>query len=67
MLSNEEKREMLEDAKSKSRKKDFQFAKEYPEKPQSLDEYINFLDSVQVIFGPFGISKYPTITQSNRL
>lgn len=67
MLSNEEKREILKDAKSKSRQKHFRFAKKYSEKPQSLEEYINFLDSVQIIFSPFTISQRPTVTKLNKL
>ena len=67
MLTNEEKREILKDAKNKTRRKNFRFAKEYSEKPQSLDEYISFLNSVQIIFNPFIISHRPTITKSNKL
>lgn len=67
MLSNEEKREMLEDAKNKARQKHFRFAKKYSEKPQSLDEYINFLNSVQIIFNPFITSQRPTVTKLNKL
>ncbi len=67
MLSDEEKREILEDAKSITRQKHFRFAKEYSEESQSLDEYIDFLNSVQVIFNPFTVSKHHTITKANRL
>ena len=67
MLSNEEKREMLEDAKSKERRQDFRFAKnkEYPF--FSLDEYLLFLNDIQKIFGAFKVSNCPTITKLNKL
>ena len=70
MLSNEEKREMLGDAASETRREDFRRAREkYPRRDQreTLDEYIEFLDSVQEIFGPFEISTRPTITKANKL
>ena len=67
MLSREEKREMLEDGRSVKRRDDFRFARNFPKKPLSLDEYISFLDSVQKIFGPFKASKKPTITKNNKL
>lgn len=67
MLSSEEKKEMLEDARSKSRQEDFRFAKRIKLAPESLDEYISFLDSAQKIFGAFKTSYSPPITKFNRL
>lgn len=68
MLSEEEKREMLEDARNEKRRDDFQFAKEkYPLSFYSLDEYIVFLDSIQKIFGPFKVFHKPTPTKFNKL
>ena len=67
MLSDEEKREMLEGAQSASRRKNFRFGREKDFAPYSLDEYILFLNSEQKIFGPFKISKQPTITKFNKL
>ena len=67
MLSDEEKREMLKDVKSKTRREHFRFARKKDFPPYSLDEYILFLNSVQKIFGPFKISKQPTITKFNKL
>jgi len=67
MLSKDEKREMLRDAKSKQRKKLFQIGRENKTPKTSFDEYISFLDSVQKIFSPFKISTNPTITKFNKL
>ena len=68
MLSEEEKREMLEDAKSEKRRVDFLCAKEKARsRKESLDDYISFLDYVQKLFRPFSISQKPTITNSNKL
>ena len=67
MLSHEEKKEMLKDAKSKRRRNLFR-AKNLEEKTVlSLDEYISFLNSVQKIFSPFRTSFRPTPTASNML
>jgi hypothetical protein len=68
MLSEQEKREMLEDARSKERRDNFRFAKDkIKEVPLSLDEYIKFLNDIQKIFGPFPISYKPTPTKFNKL
>jgi len=68
MLSPEEKKEMLEDAKSVKRRNDFRIARQYDtERPFTFSEYISFLNGVQKVFGPFKISKKPTITKFNRL
>ncbi len=67
MLSNEEKREMLEDAKSKTRRRYFRLARKESISITSLDDYISFLNSVQKIFAPYKISKSPTPTKFNKL
>ncbi len=68
MLSEQEKREMLQDARSKERRDSFRFAKDkIKEKPLTLDEYIKFLNDIQKIFGPFPISRKPTPTKFNKL
>jgi hypothetical protein len=67
MLSPAEKREMLEDAASESRRRNFregqrlsrEFDRRYNDR--SLDSYIQFLQDVQEIFGPFKISRRKTI------
>ena len=68
MLSNEEKKEMLADAKSAQRKKHFRAAaRNNKENKASIDEYIAFLNDVQDIFSPFAILRHPTPTKSNKL
>ncbi|MFA4982499.1 MAG: hypothetical protein WC592_08560 [Candidatus Omnitrophota bacterium] len=67
MLSSEEKREMLEDAKSLRRKKDFRQGKAGDGKIISFDDYISFLDGVQTVFSPFKISSRRTVTRLNKL
>ena len=67
MLSKEEKREMIRDAKSKHRKRLFQIGRERKMPKVSFDEYLSFLDSVQKIFSPFKISNNPTLAKFNKL
>ncbi|MCX5667147.1 MAG: hypothetical protein NTY34_02405 [Candidatus Omnitrophica bacterium] len=67
MLSSEEKREMLEDAKNKRRGEDFITAKEKNPAAVSFDIYISFLDSMQKIFSPFKITSSRSITKLNKL
>ena len=67
MLSEEEKKEMLEDARNQKRKINFREGKKYAFNSISFDKYISFLDSVQKIFGPFKLSRKPTITKFNKL
>jgi hypothetical protein len=67
MLSREEKKEMLQDAKNKRRGKDFETAKSSKPQARSFDVYLAFLDSVQKIFSPFKASTRPTLTKFNRL
>ncbi len=67
MLSKEEKREMLEDAKDKHRREDFRTKKVNNLTAISFDLYLSFLDSVQRIFSPFKASRHRTITKFNKL
>ena len=67
MLSNQEKKEMLEDAKSITRRDDFRAARASSVKISSLDGYFRFLKDVQNVFSPFKISTHPTITKLNKL
>ena len=65
MLTKEEKKEMLEDAKNMSRRQDFRAlgGKDFI----SFDQYIIFLNNIQEIFGTFEASRQPTKTSLNRL
>ena len=57
MLTEEEKREMIQDAGKISRRDDFRRSKEtLVNKYVSLDAYIQFVDDIQTINGPFTIS-----------
>lgn len=67
MLSREERKEMLEDAKSRRRREFFRLGQVKYETIGSLDEYISFLDSVQKVFSPFKTLTYHTITKNNKL
>ncbi len=67
MLSNEEKKEMLEDAKSIKRKKDFRYAQKTGKDIISYDQYLRLLEDVQRIFGHFKISHHITVTKMNKL
>ncbi len=66
MLSDEEKKEMLEDAKSISRRDDFRRARRDND-PPSFDDYLIFLNDLQKIFGLFSVSKKITRTKLNKL
>lgn len=65
MLTKEEKKEMLEDAKNVARCQDFRAAK--GKDPLSLDQYLFFLNNIQEIFGPFKESRQSTKTSLNKL
>jgi len=67
MLSKEERRELLEDGKSASRRADFRLARASFSKTDSIDEYFRFLQSMQDMFTAFEISTHPTITKLNKL
>ena len=67
MLSKEEKKEMLMDAKSNRRRKFFQLATKKRAAKISFDEYLSFLDSVQKIFSPFKTSSNTTLAKFNKL
>ena len=66
MLTKEEKKEMLVDAMNADRRNDFKVAKAY-RGIVSMDDYIKFLDDIQIIFGPFQLSKQPTPSHNNKL
>lgn len=75
MLSEKEKKEMLDDAYNPRIRKAFQeterkyldWLKKHPGY-RSLDTYITFLNSIQKVFGPFPISKEtPTLPFNFRL
>ncbi|MBL7132087.1 MAG: hypothetical protein ISS45_11930 [Candidatus Omnitrophica bacterium] len=67
MLSNEEKKEMLEDGRSEMRRRHFRFAGGTNAAIESFDDYISFLNSIQKIFAPFKISRSTTPAKSNKL
>ena len=66
MLTDEEKREMLEDAQSIERRNAFRACKRNLGKI-SFEEYINFLSAIQQVFKPFEISTRKTKTELNKL
>jgi hypothetical protein len=67
MLSREEKKEMLEDAQDKRRRKDFDAAGDMKQANSSIDLYISFLNSVQRIFSSFRPSNNHTVAKFNKL
>jgi hypothetical protein len=67
MLSKREKSEMLEDAKSNARRKNFRFVREKMGHSISFEEYMRFLNEIQKAFAPLGPIKDITITKFNRL
>ena len=67
MLSDEENKEMLEDALSKSRRDDFRFASELRMNKCSIDDFLTFLNSVQEVFSSFKPSNKPVMTKLNKL
>ncbi|RKY42601.1 MAG: hypothetical protein DRP85_02390 [Candidatus Makaraimicrobium thalassicum] len=67
MLSNAEKREMLEDAKSTARREHFRASRSVHPEKMSLDDYLVFLQDIQNIFGPFPVAKAKTPVKFNKL
>jgi hypothetical protein len=65
MLSEEEKKEMLEDASSRLRCKHFRAAKN--KQNFSFDDYLIFLDNIQKLFSQLPVSHQITHTEFNRL
>jgi len=54
MLTDTMKKEMLEDGLSKVRRADFAVGRELQcRSHMSIDEYIQFLNGIQKVFGPF--------------
>ena len=66
MLSEEYKKEILEDGLSKERMLDFRQANGM-DIHLSLDDYLSFLRGLQKIFGPFPISEKFTKAENNKL
>jgi hypothetical protein len=64
MLTKEEKKEMLEDAKNKARRQDFRALKS--KDLISFDQYLIFLNNIQEIFGTLEASRQPTKTSLNK-
>ena len=68
MLSREEKKEMLADAMDTSRREDFRaVGLKILNISSSLDRYINFLNGIQAVYGPFKYLKDPRPTHNNKL
>ena len=67
MLSDEEKKEMLEDGMNKTRRYDFRMVRAKKIADISFDEYLKFLNDVQKIFSPFKPSRRITVTRLNKL
>ena len=67
MLSEQEKKELLEDGLSQKRRAAFLNHPANEVASRSLDEFVRYLDSVQKIFEPFSVSKRKIITQQNKL
>lgn len=65
MLSEDEKKEMLEDAASRLRCKHFRATK--IKQNLSFDDYLVFLDNIQKFFSQFPVSYKITHTEFNRL
>jgi len=67
MLTNEEKKEMLEDARSDARRKAFAVCANQRQRAVSFDDYFSFLEDIQEIFGPFPISTKISPTANYKL
>ncbi len=68
MLTKEEKKEMVADARDTCRRDDFRSVKKIDSKTSvSLDSYIKFLDDIQAIYGPFKFSRNPISSSNNKL
>ncbi len=68
ILSEQEKRELLEDGRSTARQKVFREIKQGSHKSSRLlNDYIQYLMSIQKIFGEFPLSRKSTLTRFNKL
>ena len=67
MLSDQEKREMLDDARSAARREDFRAAHKISKRILSFDEFLLFLESFQQFFPAIKISRNITHTEFNKL
>ncbi|MBI3324136.1 MAG: hypothetical protein HYZ92_02545 [Candidatus Omnitrophica bacterium] len=64
-LSEQERREMLDDAHSAQRRAAFRISRRAV--PAALDELLAFLDGVQHAFKPWPVSRRPSRTDRNKL
>ena len=68
MLRREEKKEMLADAMDISRREGLRaVGLKTLNISSSLDRYINFLDGIQAVYGPFKYLKGPRPKHNNKL
>lgn len=68
MLSEQEKKEMLQDGLSQKRRKTLSRSRNLSlGSPSSLDDFIHFAASVQKVFSISTVSSKKTITKSSRL
>ncbi len=67
MLSDEEKKEMLEDGLSITRRNDFRYANEKIKSDISFDEYLKFLNDIQKVFPVKEANLKITETKFNKL
>jgi hypothetical protein len=65
-LSEQERRELLEDARSLSRRKAFRAAGRAGG-PASLEEWLRWIDEIQRVFKPWPASRRATRTARNKL
>lgn len=66
-LTPEMKKEMLADSRSAARREAFETSDRRCSHSVSFDEYLEFLNAVQELFGPFQQSREPTRTSLNKL
>ena len=67
-LSDEEKKELLEDGRSAERRSAFRKIKQITTQgSRSLDDYIQYLKGIQKIFGEFPLSRKISVTRFNKL
>ena len=67
MFKKSDRKDMLKDAHSSQRKKNFRIAGKEGIKLSSMDEYISFLEETQKVFGNFPVSKHITKSAKNKL
>lgn len=67
MLSRQEKKEMLADARNSKRRDDFRRCRRLKSRPLSFEEYLKFLNDVQRLFSPFPLRRRPMISDKNKM